>query len=49
MLELKKNYPRREEDDTKCPKCNQKEDTTEHMLECQTAQRVNRIRDNTPN
>ena len=46
--ELKKNYPR-EEEDMKCPICNQKEDTTEHVLECQTAKTVYRIRDNTPN
>ena len=48
MSELKKNYPR-EEQDTKCPMCNQKEDTTEHVLECQTAETVYKIRDNTPN
>ena len=39
MWELKKNYPR-EEEDTKCPVCNQKEDTTEHVLEFQTAETV---------
>ena len=33
MWELKKNY-RREEEDMKGPICNQKEDTTEHVLEC---------------
>ena len=48
MSELKKNYPR-EEQDTKCPMCNQKEDTAEHVLECQTAETVYKIRDNTPN
>ena len=48
MWELKKNYPR-EEEDMKCPICNQKEDTTEHVLECQTAETVYRISDNTPN
>ena len=48
MWELKKNYPR-EEEDTKCPTCNQKEDTTEHVLECQTAETVYKIKDNTPN
>ena len=48
MWELKKNYPR-EEEDTKSPICNQKEDTTEHVLECQTAETVYKIRDNTPN
>ena len=48
MWELKKNYPR-EEEDTKCPICNQKQDTTEHVLECQTAETVYKIRDNTPN
>ena len=48
MWELKKNYPR-EEEDTKCPICNQKQDTTEHVLECQTAETVYKVRDNTPN
>ena len=48
MWELKKNYPR-EEEDMKCPICNQKEDTTEYVLECQTAETVYRISDNTPN
>ena len=48
MWELKKNYPR-EENYTKCPICNQKEDTTEHVLECQTAKTLHKIRDNTPN
>ena len=49
MWELKKNY-QREEEDTKCPICNQKEDTTEHVLECQTAETVYKIKDNnTPN
>ena len=48
MWELKKNYPR-EEEDMKCPICSQKEDTTEHMLECQTAEAVYRIRDDIPN
>ena len=33
MWELKKNYPR-EEEDMKCPTCTQKEDTTERVLEC---------------
>ena len=33
MWELKKNYPR-EEEDMKCPICTQNEDTTEHVLEC---------------
>ena len=46
MWELKKNYPR-EEEDMECPICNQKEDTTEHVLECQTAETVYRISDNT--
>ena len=32
MWELKKNYPK-EEEDTKCPIFNQNEDTTEHVLE----------------
>ena len=48
MWELKKNYPR-EEEDMKCPICNHKEQTTEHVLECQTAETVYRIRDNTLN
>ena len=48
MWELKKNYPR-EEEDTQCLICNQKEDTTEHVLECQTAETVYKLRDNTPN
>ena len=47
MWELKKNYPR--EEDTKCTICNQKEDTTEHVLDCQTAETVYKIKDNTPN
>ena len=47
MWEWKKNYPR--EEDTKCPICNQKEDTTEHVLECQTAEIVYKIRYNIPN
>ena len=46
MWELKKNYSR-EEEHTKCPICNQKEDTTKHVLECQTAETVYRIKDNT--
>ena len=37
MWELKKNYPR-EEEDTKCPIFNQNEDTTDHVLDCQTAE-----------
>ena len=48
MWELKKNYPR-EEEDTICPICNQKEDTTEHVLECQAEETVYKIRDNIPN
>ena len=48
MWELKKNYPR-EEEDKKCPICKQKENTTEHVPECQTAETVYKIRDNTPN
>ena len=32
----------------KCPTCNQKKDTREHVLECQTAKTVYRIRENTP-
>ena len=48
MWELKNNYPR-EKEGKKCPTCNQKEHTTEHVLECQTAERVYKIKDNTPN
>ena len=48
MCELKKNYPK-EEEDMKRLICNQKEDTTEYVLKCQTAETVYRIRDNTPN
>ena len=48
MWELKKNYPR-EEEDMKCSLCNGKEDTAEHVLECQTAETVYRIKNNTPN
>ena len=33
----------------KCPIRNGKEDTTEHILECQTAETVYRIKDNTRN
>ena len=33
----------------KCPICNQKEDTAEHVLECQTTETVYRISNNTPN
>ena len=46
--ELKTNYPR-EEENMKCPICNKKEEITEHVLECQTAETLYRIRDNTPN
>ena len=48
MWQLKKNYPR-EEEGMKFPTCNQKEDTPEHALECQTTETVYRIRDKTPN
>ena len=48
MWELKKSYPR-EEKNMKCPICNEKEDTTEHVLECQTTATVYRIKDSTPN
>ena len=47
MWEMKKKFPR-EEEDIKCPVCKQKEDKTEHVLECETAETVRRIRDNTP-
>ena len=48
MWEMKKNFPR-EEEDIKCPVCKQKEGTTEHVLECETAETVYRIIENTPN
>ena len=48
MWELKRNYPR-EVEDTKCTICDQKEDTTEDELECQTVETVYKIRDNIPN
>ena len=48
MWELKKNYPRVEKD-TKYPICNQKEDTPENVVECQTAETLYKMRDNTPN
>ena len=48
MWELKKGYPK-EEENMKCTICSEKEDITEHVLECQTAERVYRITDNTPN
>ena len=44
MWELRKNYPR-EEEDMKCPICNRKED---NGTRCQTAETVNRVKDNTP-
>ena len=47
LWQLKRNYPR-EEEGIKCPICNQKKDAREHILECQTAKTVYRIRDNTP-
>ena len=47
-MELKNNYLGREEG-MKCPICNGKEDTTEHVLECEIAETVYRIKDNTPN
>ena len=48
IWKLKRNC-QREEEDKKCPKCNQKEDTTEHVLDFQTAETVYKIRDKTPN
>ena len=48
MWKLKKNYPR-EEEGIKCPICNRKEDTKEHVLEFQTAETVYRIQNNAPN
>ena len=47
MWELKKIYPGKEEE-MKCPICNEMKDTTDHMLECQRAETVYRIRDDTP-
>ena len=47
-MELKNNYLGKEEG-MKCPICNGKEDTTEHVLECEIAETVYRIKDNTPN
>ena len=43
-----KNYSR-EEEDMKCPICNRKEDTEEHVLERKTAKTVFIIKHNTPN
>ena len=48
MWEMKKNYPR-EEEDMNCPICNRKKDTTEHVLECKTAETVYRTKNNTTN
>ena len=48
LWELKKNYPR-EEEDIKCPIYTQREDTTDHVLECQITEAVYRISDNIPN
>ena len=45
MWELKTSYPR-EEENMKCPICNEKEDTTEPV---KTTATVYRIKDNTPN
>ena len=47
MLELKNNYLRKE--DMKCPISNGKEGTAHHVLECQTAETVYRIKHNTHN
>ena len=38
MWELKNNYPR-EKEDLKCPICNEKEGTTEHVLKCQATEK----------
>lgn len=46
MWELLKNYPR-EAVDTTCPLCKEKEDTTEHVLECKTNNLNYRLTDNT--
>ena len=48
MWKLKNNYPRKEKD-MNCPICNGKENTTDHVLECQTTETVYRIKGNTPN
>ena len=48
MWVLKNIYPR-EEEDMKCPICNGKVETTEHVLECQAVETVCRIQDNTSN
>ena len=48
MWELKKSYPR-EEENMKCSICNEKGDTAEPVLECQTTETVYRMKDNTPN
>ena len=48
MWELKKNYPR-EIENMKCPICNGKEDTIEHVRHCKRAETVYRIKNNTPN
>ena len=48
MWELKKSYPR-EEENMKWPICNEKEDTTEPVPECQITATVCRIKNNTPN
>ena len=48
MWEIKKNYPR-EEEDMNCSICNGKKDTIEHVLEFQTAETVYRIKNNTTN
>ena len=34
MWDVKKNYPKNEED-TICPICTKEEDTTDYMLECE--------------
>ena len=41
------SYPR-EEENMKCPICNEKEDTTEPVIECQTTAAVYGIKGNTP-
>ena len=40
VIELKHNYKGMFKDSTKCPACNEAEDTTEHMLECQRYSRI---------
>ena len=49
IWELKKSYIQEKKRSWNALIWNQKEDTTEHVLECQTTEAVYRIRNNTPN